>query len=119
MRFRGGGVGHTSTRNATNHFLADRHCTNSEFQHDIELELEETQNMPERSEFNSSLDSNSDNDGDSEELAYVQVDDEVEDYGYERSDYSESSNESDDGRRWNDGSDVEEDEIEQLGYARF
>jgi len=31
MRFRGGGVGHTSTRNATNHFLADCHPTDSAF----------------------------------------------------------------------------------------
>ena len=114
MRFRGGGVGHTSTRNATNNFLADRHHADSEFQHDIEPELEETQNMAERLEFSSSEDSDSDNDG--EELA--DVDDEVEDYGYDRS--NDSSDDSDDGRRpQDDGSDVEEDEIEQLGFARF
>lgn len=109
MRFQGGGVGHSSTRDATQHFLADRHSTYLLFQHDTYAADEEPSNelveeveIEARNEDGPSDSSDSSSDDSSGE----------EDYGYVRYDSDEEDDEEKD-------PDAEEDEVEQLGFARF
>ena len=88
MRYRGGGVGHSSTRDATNRFLLDRHPLDlSNDDGDIEDEGSERENA--------GGDDNNDDDDQSSEGS-VQGDgtggNQADDYGYERP--AEEDNES-------------------------
>jgi hypothetical protein len=108
MRFRGGGVGHSSTRDATQHFLADRHSTDLSSQHDTYAADEEPSNeLAEEVEIEESHDSEDfPSDSSSDDSSGE------EDYGYVRYDSDNSDDEEKD-------PDAKEDEVEQLGFARF
>jgi hypothetical protein len=116
MRFQGGGVGHTSTRDATNHFLADRHPTDSSFQRDTHLANEEPRDELDKPEVESNQDPSllsSDESADGDESA-------EEDYGYgPYDDDDDDDEEEEEGRHDEEELDVEEDDIEKLGYAQF
>ena len=117
MRYRGGGVGHSSTRDATNRFLLDRHPLDlSNDDGDIEDEGSERENA-------GGDDDNDDDDQSSE--GSVQGDgtggNQADDYGYERP--AEEDNESepepddaDDALGPEDG-EGEVDETYLLGFA--
>ncbi|KAF8165838.1 hypothetical protein B0H34DRAFT_856090 [Crassisporium funariophilum] len=69
MRFRGGGVGHASTRNATNLFLSDRHPTDlqpdldaSEREPSTDIDSEQEYGPEERNRSSTGIDNDEDND---------------------------------------------------------
>jgi len=69
MRFRGGGVGHASTRNATNRFLSDRHPTDlqpdldaSEREPSTDIDSEQEYGPEERNRSSTGIDDNEDDD---------------------------------------------------------
>jgi hypothetical protein len=107
MRYRGGGVGHTSTREATNRFLEDRHPTDIA-RVDDEPETEAPLQM--------------DEDEDEDEIEEDGNDDEEEDYGYGGAgDMDEDEDELEQITEEDILRDAEEalHEVEQLGYARY
>jgi hypothetical protein len=129
MRFRGGGVGHSSTRDATNHFLTDRHPTDLEPSTFTELEepdittdedMGSTEAIPDMAAV-------LDNDCvDDEELADRELGDgelteEAEgDYGYGNGESDDGDDgEEDEERQGLVQDEADEDEVEQLGFARF
>lgn len=111
MRFRGGGVGHKSTRQATNFFRKDRHTLDVQNLLDSTSDIVEEMNDFEESE---KMESSTDSD----------VADEENDYGYQLGeDQSDSEDDSelgdgdlgpeDDGRRAVDS------DMEELRYAEL
>jgi hypothetical protein len=103
MRFRGGGVGHSSTRDATNHFLTDRHPTDTnsgpeEPDTTLDDEMEAIPNMATVPDV--------------DEIGDGDLADEAEaDYGYSNGELEDNEDGGKD--------EAEEDEVEQLGFARF
>ena len=115
MRFRGGGVGHKATRDATNHFLRDRTPTELariRVPDDSDEELE-----------NVNVESNDDNEGREE--------DEEQDFGYENPFEGRNFDDDDDDEEevideWEDldilgpeDGEVQDDEIEGWGFANL
>jgi len=124
MRFRGGGVGHTSTRDATNQFLTDRHSTDLQRSHQAAPEEEDAIIDEEMSEdLIPELEGATNDDlpqADDEALAEVEDDEAEDDYGYSKGDSDDDEDEEEEGERQGlPGDEDEEDEIEQLGFARF
>lgn len=112
MRFRGGGVGHTSTRAATNVFKADRDAldikSGQEYQdHGGAPDIENDDN-------DTFLEDSEPDEGDFSES-------EVVDYGYELEDASESGEEEEAGEDGEGGEedDTTIDELNVLGYADY
>jgi hypothetical protein len=113
MRYRGGGVGHTSTREATNRFLEDRHPTDMAGVDDEPETLDECQEAPLQMDDDEDLGGN---------------DEEEEDYGYGGAgDMDEEELEQIAEEDILQGAeeallvdeDEIEDEVEQFGYARY
>jgi hypothetical protein len=108
LRFRGGGVGHKSTRQATDFFKKDRHTLDAQKRLDPTLDIEK--------EIDEQLEGPLESD----------VADEEEDYGYrlgEQSDIEENKDSEDeladgDFGPEDDGGAVDSD-IEELGYAEL
>ena len=118
MRFRGGGVGHKSTRQATDFFKKDRHTLDvRNSSSDIVEDLEEMEDLEESENMESSLESD--------------ITDQEEDYGYQfGEDWSDSeeekSSEDSDDSEFGDGDLGPEDDrhavdldMEELGYAEL
>ena len=117
MRFRGGGVGHKSTRQATNFFKKDRHAS------DLQDSLERrSDNVEENEEINDSEEG-----GKVEISSEVDVASEEDDYGYRvGEDESDAASEEEGGHESDlgnedfgpedDGRAVDSD-MEELGYA--
>lgn len=120
MRFRGGGVGHTSTRAATDIFKNDRDDL------DAKLQQARKESIPPNVEDGAgSEDENMDTDGSGaeSEVEEVEVDEEDQlsdselvDYGYEPVSDSESGEEEED-RDGGEEDDTTVDELDTLGYA--
>jgi hypothetical protein len=118
MRFRGGGVGHKSTRQATNFFKKDRHTL------DIQNSLERTSDIVEELEEMNDLEESEKMEMLSE--SDVADSDEENDYGYQlgedQSDSEEDEDDSELGNRYlgpeDDGHAVDSD-MEELGYANL
>lgn len=132
MRFRGGGVGHNSTRDATNHFLTDRHPTDlqphagphqAESEEDI-ISDEEMSEDPIPDLEGATVPSN-DSDlqvADVEAAALDEVDDHgaEDDYGYNKGDSDDDEDDAEEREKQGLPEDeYEEDEVEELGFARF
>jgi hypothetical protein len=129
MRYRGGGVGHASTRHAVNHFLNDRHATDTtiataddESDQSREESDEELHTMDTELEGEPEL---RDDDPEGEDT----LEEEEDDYGYQ-AEVGNSDNEGGEGEPNAVADEVLEDdqledddevegEIEQLGYARY
>jgi hypothetical protein len=125
MRYRGGGVGHTSTRSAVNSFLEDRHTTEmtrtviEDEPPDEEVYTDDTIIVEELPA------------GDFEGLREAELDEDPEeegneeenDYGYRVADDSDDEQVEEEGElpKADEGllGDEVEGEIEQLGYARY
>ncbi len=116
MRFRGGGVGHTSTQDATNRFLTDHHPT--DVQHHGPHDGPEEQDNDEITVVPELEEAHDNQHVDDETLADAEDDEAEDDYGYSRdnSDDNEDEGEEGDGQPENED---EEDEVKQLGFARF
>jgi hypothetical protein len=128
MRFRGGGVGHASTRDATNHFLTDRHPTDLQPHgpHQADSEEENVNTDEEMSEDpipdleGATLPSNDSDLADVEALAEVDNHEAEDDYGYNKGDSDDDEDDAEEREKQGlpeDGD--EEDQVEQLGFARF
>ena len=118
MRFRGDGVGHTSTRAATNVFKGDRDILDMKFPHDA-LPATESTNVEEQDEdmdiTAEDLEGEMDEDGDLSES-------EVVDYGYgpegDSGEDDEVEEEQEDGEVGEED-DMTIDELDMLGYADY
>ena len=114
MRFRGGGVGHKSTRSATDLFKTDRHRldVNDAMQVDEEQPEQEGPNAMEQ-------------DGRGELFNVEDDENEREDYGYNEStsedEHSEEEQVQDhhEGEEDSEEEDGEQPELEQLGFAEL
>jgi hypothetical protein len=135
MRYRGGGVGHSSTRDAVNHFLNDRHTTDTcvaslataDDESDQSSE-ESDEELPMVMEFPAEEEPELDEDPSPEGEDDLNLEEE-DDYGYQ----AEVGNSDDEGGEEEsnlpshganevleeDIDDEVEGEIEQLGYARY
>ena len=127
MRFRGGGVGHTSTRAATNVFKADRDILDMKSHQDHQEQLEsalpvtETYGVEEQ-------DDEEENTAEALELEAGEMDEgdlsesEVVDYGYEQEgdlgEEEEAEEEGEDGEGGEED-DTTIDELDVLGYADY
>jgi hypothetical protein len=116
MRFRGGGVGHSGTRDATNHFLTDRHPTDinsgppTEFEEPDTTLDDEMEAIPNMATV-----------PDVDELGDGELADEAEaDYGYGNDDGEDGEEEeAEEEKQVAEDEGEVEDEVEQLGFARF
>jgi hypothetical protein len=131
MRFRGGGVGHTSTRAATNVFKTDRDDLDMKsrqlegHQEHSARPVAEPYNVEERDDEEDitttivAEDSEADIDEDSEgELS----ESEVFDYGYQSEDESGEEDEAEEEREDGEGGEEDDmtiDELDVLGYADY
>jgi hypothetical protein len=114
MRFRGGGVGHKSTRQATDFFKKDRHA--SDLQKSTLEEPEEMNN------------SESEESGKMERSSESDVDDEEDDYGYHLGEDESGSEEEEKSEEElgdgdlgpeDDGRATVDSDMEELGYAEL
>jgi hypothetical protein len=117
MRFRGGGVGHTSTRAATNVFKTDRDILDLESHHGRQEQYAPS-NVEEE-------EGNEDNVMDVEGSVAGEVDEEnelseseLDDYGYEREGESESEGDEEN-RDVGEEDDTTIDELGALGFAEY
>ena len=122
MRFRGSGVGHTSTRAATNTFKADRDIldTRSHQGHQeqagalLVTEVTEPPDVEEEQDDDSEEDLEADSDeGELSESELI-------DYGYELEDESNSDSNAEDAEEDGEGGEEDDttlDELDILGYA--
>jgi hypothetical protein len=133
MRYRGGGVGHTSTRDTVNRFLEDRHTTDMTLMARTPVDDESDQSSEESDEELHTKDTESPAEGLGEPDLDAEGEDddnleEQDDYGYqaedgnsddEQEDLEESELPNADGGLDDEPDDEVEGEIEQLGYARY
>ena len=122
MRFRGGGVGHTSTRAATNVFKADRDVLDMK-SHQGHQELEqaaphvaEPSNFEEEQDEEESTNMVADDSEDEINEEGQLSESELVDYGYEGEDESDSEEEGNGG---GEEDDTTIDELDVLGYADY
>ena len=130
MRFHGGGVGHTSTREATNRFLVDRHTTDMTGQLEDAADASAGEPEPLNDGFEEvpRMDAMDDDTPDDEE---PEGGNEEDDYDYRGAGNSEEEQDEEGGDMQDTEEGLEisethedddsemEGEVEQLGYARY
>lgn len=150
MRFRGGGVGHTSTREATSRFLVDRDrkdvhavVTTSDTAMNIDQNLDglegDSDDLDQErdgglgrglasnhdlGEEKGGFDSDENSEMDDEEEAgdegnFTSLADEELDYGYYNQGSGDEDQEEEEAGERDEDDDVQEDEMEELGYAPY
>lgn len=124
MRFRGGGVGHTSTQAASNIFRQDRDHLDSVPK---QLPRSDYEDEVEEKEADRHLEENGDDShSDGQDVVESDISDsELLDYGYDFQESDEDNlleaeeQDNDDSNEEIDEEDLEEDELSALGYATF
>ncbi|PPR02756.1 hypothetical protein CVT24_002089 [Panaeolus cyanescens] len=122
MRYRGGGVGHTSTRSATDRFLVDRDPKDTVISTSSTNVSENTgRSGSEESESEDALESGSEESHVETSGSDSAAEDEEEDFGYWLESGSEAGDGGDEASQviQRDIDDPSEDEFEGLGYADF
>lgn len=128
MRFRGGGVGHKSTRDATNHFLSDRSLAELARTHGPNAADEELTNAHRESQQEEPTDANSESQQDDHDDEGMESDEE-QDFGYENP-FEDEEEDEEEGEEeemideWEDldvlgpeDGEVSDGDVEGLGFA--